>query len=259
MEVIAHDHGTFCFAELNTPDPAQGPRFYAPLLGWGSVDLPINSHHYSLFQKDGKDVAALRWDGRAQHRWVPYVHVESVDRAAAKARDLGATIIAATSGMPNRVRTCVLTDPEGAVLGLWESQGHQGARLVNEAGTLWWFELLARDIAKARQFYISLFGWTVVETLKYGSFPYTIFKIGDQSVGGAVQFGDDWDVTPRWQVYFAVDDYRSTIARATALGGTLTFERDVPETGRMGIIRDDRNAVFVVMEPLKVERKTTNE
>jgi uncharacterized protein len=251
MEVTAHDHGSFCFAELNTPDPEPGRHFYESLLGWGVVDLPINSHHYSLFQKQGKDVAALRWDGRMPHRWIPYVHVESVDRTAARARDLGATIVAATSGMPDRVRTCVFTDPEGAVLGLWESRGHKGARLVNEAGTLWWFELLARDIEKAKQFYTSLFEWRVAETPKYGPFPYTIFKVGDQSVAGGVQFGDDWDVYPRWQVYFAVDDYKATIARAAALGGTLTFERDVPETGRMGIIRDDRHAIFVVMEPLR--------
>jgi uncharacterized protein len=249
MEVTAHDHGSFCFAELNTPDPELGKRFYRSLLGWSAVDLPNNSHHYSLFQKHGKDVAAVRWDGRTPHRWVPYVHVESVDRTAARARDLGARIVGANSGTPDRVRTCVLADPEGAVIGLWESRGHQGARVVNEAGTLWWIELLARDIDSARQFYTGLFEWTVVETPKYGPFPYTIFKIGDQSVAGAVQFGDDWGVTSRWQIYFAVDDYEATVACAESLGGELEFQRDVPETGRLGILRDCAHGVFVIMKP----------
>jgi hypothetical protein len=143
----------------------------------------------------------------------------------------------------------VLQDPEGAVLGLWESRGHAGARVVNEPATLWWFELLTRDIGQARHFYSALFDWDTVETLKYGP-PYTIFKAHGQSVGGAIQFGDDWGVTPRWQVFFAVADYTETVARAAALGGTLEFSRDVPDTGRLGVIRDARNAVFVVMEPL---------
>jgi predicted enzyme related to lactoylglutathione lyase len=250
MEITAHDHGSFCFAELNTPNAELGKRFYCALLGWGAVDLPINSHHYSLFQLHGSDVAGLRWDARTPHRWVPYVHVESVDRTAARARDLGATIVGATSGLPGNVRTCVLEDPEGAVIGLWETRGHQGARLVNEARTLWWFELLARNIASARGFYMRLFDWAVVETLKYGNGPYTIFKIGDSSVAGAVQFADDWGVTPRWQVYFAVNDYNEIVRRTESLGGALEFQRDVPETGRLGVLRDSARAVFVIMKPL---------
>ena len=69
-------------------------------------------------------------------------------------------------------------------------------------------------------------------------------------MAGAVQFAEDWGVTPRWQVYFAVNEFSEIVRRAESLGGALEFQRDVPETGRLGVLRDSANAVFVIMRPL---------
>jgi hypothetical protein len=248
MEIMAHEHGSFCFAELNTPDVELAKRFYRELLGWSAVDVPSAAGEYSLFQRHGKDVAGLRRVPHGPHRWVSHVLVESASRTAARAQALGATAIMPPFDVPGIARTCVLEDPEGAVLGPWEATGHQGARLIEETGTMWWVELLARDIVGAKRFYTSLLGWNTVETLKYGP-PYTVFKLGDQSVSGAVEFGPDWGVTSRWQVFFAVDDYEAAVERATELGGLLEFARDVPHTGRLGVLRDAGHAVFVIMRP----------
>jgi len=64
-----------------------------------------------------------------------------------------------------------------------------------------------------------------------------------------MRFETDWGVWPRWQVYFAIDDFDETVHLAEALGGVPEFAREVPNTGQLCIIRDPAKAVFVVMRP----------
>ena len=40
---------------------------------------------------------------------------------------------------------------------------------------------------------------------------------------GAMRFEPDWGVWPRWQVYFAIEDFDETVHRAEALGGVPEF------------------------------------
>jgi predicted enzyme related to lactoylglutathione lyase len=147
--------------------------------------------------------------------------------------------------------TCLVRDPEGAELGLWEAGGHGGAQLTEATGGMWWVELLARDIHAARAFYTDVFGWTFRESSKIG-FPYTVFQIGDRQAGGAAQYDAEWGVTSRWQVLFAVANFETTVKTAAAQGGRLGFWRDVPYNGRFGILSDAAGAVVCIMDPNQV-------
>jgi predicted enzyme related to lactoylglutathione lyase len=242
-------YGSFCFADLNTRNAAGAAQFYGAILGWRVADAPEARGTYSLFQSDGKTVAGLRHAHPIPAGWVCYLAVESADATAARARELGASVLAPPADVPGLARTCVLQDPEGAQFGLWEARGSRGADAQDTHASMWWVELLARDVVAARKFYTSLFPWSVRETLTYGPASYTVFTIGEMSVAGAAQFGPDWDVTPRWQVYFSVPDYEAVAARAATLGGTIDFQRDVPAAGRLGIMRDPERALFAVMRP----------
>src|SRR5687767_6951869 len=180
-----HPRHSFCFAELETYEVGLSTQQYRDLFGWDVIDAAPG---YSLFLAGGKVVAALRFTGR-EHRWVPYLAVESVDETAKRAQQLGATIQTAAFDTPGIARTCVVQDPEGAAFGLWESRGRAGADVQNEAGTMWWVELMARDVKAARGFYVEMFGWTFEETLKFDpEEPYTIFRVGEESVAGAAQY-----------------------------------------------------------------------
>lgn len=249
VATMQHPYGSFCFAELHTADVDGAKRFYGELLGWSAVPVPT-ARDYFIFQLHGKDVIALRRTDGPQ-RLLGYINVDNLERASAHAQQLGARLAIGTVETPGVARTCVLEDPEGALIGLWESRGHGGAQVQDQTGTMWWTELLARDIADARSFYTALFGWTFGETQKYG-IDLTIFKVADVSVASALQYHPDWDVTPRWSVFFAIDDWDVAIRRATSMGAELEFWRDVPNAGRLGIIRDPSGAVFCIMRPDQV-------
>lgn len=250
MEVSAHHHGSFCFPELSTPDMDAAKRFYAEVLGWRAFDVPSAGGTYALMQIDGKDVAGLHRSAQGTSAWLCYLAVESADRTADRARELGATVRAAPFDVPGIGRMALLQDPAGATVALWEARGHPGARLIDEPGAMCWYELVAHDVPAARAFYSALLGWTSVET-RVPNGPYTTLRLGHRSVAGLMAIGPDWGpVTPRWQVYFVTEDCDSGIARTRAFGGSVVFgPQDVPGAGRFAILADPAGAVFAIIRP----------
>jgi uncharacterized protein len=247
---VSDSYGSFCFAELHTSDVDGAARFYGDLLGWKVVNSPVDG--YSLFQVDGKDVAGLRRVDRRSSRWIPFLSVESLDAAMDKALQFGAGVRTPAADTPGFARTSVLRDPTGASVGLWEAHGHQGAQLTDRPGTLWWAELMTREVPVAKTFYSNLAGWRAIDTLKYG-IRYSVFKLGDESLAGLLPIGSDWKVVAPsyWQLLFEVDAADDRAARAKALGGTIFFgPSDIPNAGRAGVVTDPHGAVFVLMQPL---------
>jgi uncharacterized protein len=246
---VTDPHGSFCFAELHTADVDGAKRFYGDLLGWKTVESPVDG--YTLFQQDGKDVAGLRRVEQSASRWIPFLSVASADASSAKALQLGAAVLTAPTDTGDLARTAVLRDPAGGTIGLWEPRGHAGAALLDEPGALWWAELLTREVAVAKTFYSNLLNWRAIDTLKYG-IRYSVFKLGDESLAGLLPIGADWGaVSPYWQILFAVDNCDARVDRAKKAGGSLVFgPNDVPNAGRAAIVSDPRDAVLVLMQPL---------
>jgi uncharacterized protein len=246
---MTHAHGTLCFAELNTHDLDRARTFYQQLHGWTTRELPGTDGGYLVFQLNGKDVAGLR-RAKGATRWVPYLAVDNVDRTVARAQELRASIVTMPFDMQGMARKALVTDSAGGVVGFWESRGHAGAAVVDVTGSMWWAELLTRDVQGAKAFYSALFGWTPVDTLKYG-IRYTVFKQGDEAVAGILPIASDWGpTTPHWQILFAVDNCDAAVERAKAAGGSLIFgPNDIPNSGRAAIIADEQHATCVLMQP----------
>jgi uncharacterized protein len=242
--------GHFCIAELHTPDPEAAAKFYGPLLGWTLVP---KADDYFMFQLNGRDVVGVRAaPDIPEPTWVPYVRVADADAAAKKALAHGATLLSRVSETPGVARTGLLGDSERAVFGVWEPRGVEGTEVETGPGSLWWVELAtaAKDAADAR--YASYFDWAVTHTHKFenGENGYTLWKVGDRSVAGAFQFEPDWGVTPAWQVYFEVENFDATAKQACDLGGEQGFWRDAPNAGRIGVIVDPADALFLIAQPL---------
>ena len=247
---MTHSPNSFCFAELNTHDVETAQRFYDAVLGWKAITVPADDG-YLLFQLEGRDVAALR-HAKGATRWVPYLSVPSADDAVARARELRASVVAPPFDMNGFARKAVIHDPAGGVVGLWEPHGHHGAAVLDRPGSMWWAELLTRDVQGAKNFYASLLGWKPVDTLKYG-IRYSVFKLGEEALAGLLPIGADWGpVSPYWQILFAVDDCDAAVERAKTAGGSLIFgPNDIPNAGRAAIIGDPGGAIFVVMQPIE--------
>jgi uncharacterized protein len=244
-EVASYPVGTFSWVDLGTTDVDGAKAFYGGLFGWQIEDLTSSQGTYTMCRLDGRDVAGIHRHAPDEGTgWGSSISVDDADRVTARARELGATVLAEPFDVQGAGRTSVLRDPSGAVVSLWQPAGHDGAGLVNEVGTWTWNELTTPDLAAAKAFYAALFGWGAQDIP--GAFPRTSFSLGDLLVGGGHAPAPQEPPTPRWTISFRVADADQSVARAEELGGSVLLPpMDVP-VGRFAIVADPAGAAFSI-------------
>ncbi len=257
-EVESHVHGTPSWCDLSTTDLDGAVAFYTALFGWeaGETGGP-ETGGYTMFFLRGLPVAAAAPQMAQQAEqgippaWTTYITVDDVDATAARVESLGGTLLAPPFDVLEFGRMCVLADPSGAPVALWQAKSHAGAGVVNEPGAMCWNELATRDPDAAGAFFGELLGWDVdrkgPELADYREFR----RAGEQrSIAGCMPMvGEMWpDWLPaHWMVYFAVDDVDATAARAAELGGTVSVPPTDIEPGRFAVLGDPQGAVFSVI------------
>ena len=227
--------GTLCTALLHTRDVVSAARFYGEVFGWQLQDGARLS-----FALRGERVAGIRRTDADDNLWVPYVAVDDVAVCTEVAARAGGTVVDGS----------VITDPEGAVIGLCAANDEQAAALTEGVGTIWWAEVLARTPSVLQAFYTRLFEWQFTEQPLAPHPLYVVWRRGEKAVGGLLPIGADWNVPPRWQVLFEVDDLQASVARVSAAGGEAEFgPLDVPRAGLLTSVRDPHGALFVLVQP----------
>ena len=242
-----NDNGTFCWIELGTSDVNSARNFYTQLFGWTVNEFPMGEMGtYYVFQKDGKDAAAAYQMSPEQGmppNWLSYVAVASADDATEKAKSLGGSVVHGPIDVFDMGRMTVLTDPQGATFAVWESKSHHGVGVRDEANTLCWNELSARNVDAAKKFYPALFGWTLKESPEY-----TEFHQGPLAIGGMMESQAPPHVPSHWLPYIAVDDCDASAARAESLGGRMLMPpMDIPKVGRFTVVFDPQGAAFAII------------
>ncbi len=265
MSIIErYSPGTFSYAELATSDAVSARAFYTGLFGWEVDETPMDVGVYYMFRKGDHVAAAMHQMGPGQAagmppHWGSYVTVAGVDGSAARAAELGGTVLMAPFDVMDAGRMAVVQDPTGAVFSLWEARGHPGAQVLDEPGALCWNELATPDPDRARAFYTGLFGWTVQEQ-DMGTMTYTTFMRGGERAAGMYAITADMaGMPPSWMVYFAVDDCDAGAARARELGAQVHVEpADIPGVGRFAMMADPQGAMFsiIALQPMWAEEPT---
>lgn len=116
-----------------------------------------------------------------------------------------------------------------------------------QPGQFSWNELVAIDSTKAKDFYTRLFGWTTQAFGDAGN--YTIFKKGDQMVGGMVNCPKP-GLPAHWLAYVTVEDVDAIAAQTVKLGGKVVMEpMNVPTVGRIAVLLDPQGAAIGVFKP----------
>ena len=119
------DQSPFIWHELVTPDQTRSGTFFCQLLGWTSKEVDAGSFGiYTLFQKDGRDIAGMMNptpDTPVKNSfWHAYLAVEDVDDCARQALLLGGKVVVPPHDVPDVGRICAVADPTGAIAHLME-------------------------------------------------------------------------------------------------------------------------------------------
>jgi predicted enzyme related to lactoylglutathione lyase len=239
-ERSSHPAGTFSWADLSTNDAAAAKAFYSALLGWEFEDMPVSDEMpgmvYSMASLNGKTAAALfEDDGSTPPHWNAYVTVESAEASAARAKELGGTVVMDAFDVLDVGRQAVIQDPGGAFLSLWEPKLHVGANVVNVPGALCWNHLFTADMEASRAFYTELFGW--------GWDDDGMITLGERWNGSASPLTPEMEhVPPNWSVFFAVADLEDTQAQAAEIGGTILVGPTEAGPGKFIAVADPTGA-----------------
>lgn len=245
----SHEAGTFCWVELGTSDAASAKKFYSGLFGWSTNEHDMGEMGtYYIFQKDGKDVAAMYQLGGEMAgfppNWLSYVAVASADDAAAKVKSLGGTVVKDPFDVYDMGRMAVIIDPQGAHFAVWQAMTNIGVQLRDQENTLCWNELQARDLEAAKKFYTALFGWRAKESPEY-----TEWHLGEKALGGMIASQAPPEVPSYWLPYFAVANCDETTGKAQAAGGMVFVPpMDIEKVGRFSVIADPQGAPFAVIK-----------
>ena len=252
-----HAPGAFSWIELATTDQTAAKDFYAKIFGWSSQDFPIGpTEVYTIFQSEGRDAAAscmLRPDQRSQGvppHWNLYVAVESADATAARATQLGGTVLAAPFDVFDSGRMAVVQDPTGATICLWQPNKHPGTGIAGSHGTLCWADLSTPDRERAGQFYADLFGWQMMKEDEDSAHNYWHIKNGEEFIGGIPPSSQHQAGAPaHWLAYFLVSDCDATASAAKNLGAMVYMPpTDFENVGRISVMADPQGAAFAIFK-----------
>jgi predicted enzyme related to lactoylglutathione lyase len=110
----------FVWFDLRTKDADASRSFHEQLFGWDVGDVPIGGDKLMMIG-GAQPWASIVDDGGNRVGWCPYVHVDDLDAATAKAEELGATVLQPPTLGPAGNYTPI-REPGGAVLALFEAR-----------------------------------------------------------------------------------------------------------------------------------------
>jgi predicted enzyme related to lactoylglutathione lyase len=129
-----------------------------------------------------------------------------------------------------------------------------GERTRYDPGTFCWVGLATSDVAAAKAFYTSLFGWQEEDLDAGVAGVYTMLRRSGKAV--AIVYRQQPEARaagapPHWTSYVSVEDADATVARAQQLGGGAVFRApfDVLDAGRVAAIGDPTGAVVSLWQP----------
>ncbi len=241
--------GAPCWVDLFTADPDRSRAFYGELFGWTSEDAGAEFGGYINFSKDGERVAgAMRNDGSsgAPDAWNVYLATDDAKATVDAAASNGGQVVVPAMPVADLGTMAVVTDPGGAVIGMWQPGTHKGFGILAEPGAPVWFELFTRDYDKVVAFYRTVFRWDTHTAGDTPEFRYTTLGDGDDAKAGIMDASGflPEGVPSHWSVYFNVADADAALARIVDLGGAIVMPAENTPYGRLASASDPTGALF---------------
>ncbi|MER6780063.1 MULTISPECIES: VOC family protein [unclassified Streptomyces] len=256
--------GTPCWIDLMVPDQQAALDFYRDLFGWQGEIGPAETGGYSVCTLKGKPVAGIMRasnpDGTVPDPmpptvWTTYLATDSIDSTLKSVTDAGGTVMMGPMDVMDLGRMAVISDPTGAVVGLWQYGTFAGAGIVNEHGALIWNELSTGDTGAAAAFYSAVLPMGTAKSQMPGAEEYTEFTVAGRAIGGMMDLAAmPTGVPPHWLPYFAVDDVDSVQAAAVRAGGAVKAPAFDMAAGRMAVLADPQGGTFAVIAATAAEQ-----
>ena len=246
--------GKFVWHDLVTTDLEADKRFYTGLFGWTYEQRRgPNGNPYTLAKSGDRFVAGMvvepqPKDGGVISRWLGYLSVPDLGVAVKQNGVAGGSAVVERLDVSDYVSVAAIIDPQGAVLGLAQSNiGDPDDSRAGTPGRVVWNELLANHPVAAAQFYKALAGYKVDVQQRNGG-EYTLL-IADGVKRAAILENPMDGVEPLWLTYFGVQDVKAATAKVGGLGGRVLLApaADIRD-GMQALVVDPSGALLALQQ-----------
>jgi len=127
-----NEHGAPTWFELVTDDVPKATAFYKAVLGveTQAMPMPEAGFDYTVMGPPGNEgtgvMPKMPQMGEMPNVWAIYFEVDDADASAARAKELGGTVLQEPMDTPPAGRIAMIRDPQGAVFGIIKSMPPQG-------------------------------------------------------------------------------------------------------------------------------------
>ena len=243
--------GRFVWRDLMTKDLDVAKQFYGELFGWRFENARRGDRPYVIARRDSGPVAGLvdvSAMPEAGAQWLSFMAVEDVDKSVAFVRAENGTVLVEPRELP-MARAAVITDPQGAPLGL--AQMRRGVPDPEQPTPhhFFWQEYLAGDADQALTFYKRLAGYDSVILESRLNVDYHVLRSTRGRAGLFRLPPNVVGVQPNWLPYVLVSDPAALAARVPSLGGRVVVAA-APErrNGSLAVIADPGGAVLALQK-----------
>jgi predicted enzyme related to lactoylglutathione lyase len=243
--------------ELHTPDRDKAEAFYNTLFGWTSTPIEMGPEYtYHLLNRadNGQVFGGAHQQGPDEQGtpsyWLISLGTSDVDKAVAKASELGATVIIEPADIPGTGRFAVLTDPQGAAFGMltYSEEGGAAPDRGEGPGCIVWHELVTSDPEASANFYSSVFGFKAEEQ-EMGDLKANVFKQNGEMFANVLPKPSP-EAPDAWVFYVEVKNAQETADLAAKSGGAVIVpEMPIPPIGTIAWLADPTGAVFGILQP----------
>ena len=118
--------GDITWADLTVKDADSIKNFYQNVVGWHSEKVNMGGYDdFNMVTSEGHQSVAGICHARGVNaslpaQWLIYVNVSDIEKSVERCIELGGEIISELKGMGGYGRYCVIKDPAGAVVALFE-------------------------------------------------------------------------------------------------------------------------------------------
>eukprot|EP00128_Syssomonas_multiformis_P003792 Colp12_sorted_trinity150504_noHs@19 len=258
--------GAFIWHDLVSSDISCSVKFLTAVFEeWDVKTITVSGpradeeEEYSTIAVKSQEISGLvplRNNDEAGHI-LPYIKVDSVDRAVRLAANNGGSVVLPHYTIPGVGEFAVLLDPWGAKFAVWknsaeyENAAKEGKSRGADSHHFGWHELLCHEVQAATVFYGRLFGWRFFQ-----QFPgYTVICLpGHSSIKGTVigsitKIGRGSARKPSWISYVTIPSVKGTTASAVKRGAHVVTEPvRVIGFGTYSVLEDPSGVVFGIAQ-----------
>jgi predicted enzyme related to lactoylglutathione lyase len=244
-----------CWVDLWTSDVEGSRHFYSELFGWQAGEPSSDHGGYLMFTRAGTPVAGAMGgmgDTPADDTWKPFFASEDIERTLKLAAARGAEVRQPAMAIDDLGHQAAIAGPAGAITGIWQPGTFPGFTVIHEDATPSLIAIDVRDHHAEIAFYRQVFSWDPLEEeVDWHHYAGYMDPASNRPIAG---IGDEVESlapgeSPQWSVFWQSDDVDASVAKLSAIGGTVFIEPADGGLRRVARVADPFGARFCIFEP----------